>query len=188
MALMFGAWFLLAYVHAVEKRSWWWLGLASVAGIGCGLVKVTTLFFFLMPGFLWTLWWFREDWCQPAPLRARAVVRRVIWCALAVALPSLASGLVGPLYRFDQGAFRRGKFSDFPPADRLQLWDGGQVFPRYLAPALGRAAPESHLDSGSGHLWGARAVFCPALVDDDRAPFESVRAGADDFPHPLRMA
>ncbi len=89
MALMFGAWFLLGYVRAVEKRNWWWLLVAAVAGTGCGLVKVTTLLFFLMPAFLWTLWWFWVDWRQPA--RARAVGVRVLWCALAVAIPFGAS-------------------------------------------------------------------------------------------------
>ena len=91
MALMFGAWFLLGYVRAVEQRQVSWLLLASVAGAGCGLVKVTTLLFFLMPAFAWTLWWFREDWAQVPGNRARAIGQRVFWCALAVAIPFAAS-------------------------------------------------------------------------------------------------
>ncbi len=91
MALMFGSWFMLGYVRTVEKRNGWWLALASAAGAGCGLVKVTTFLFFLAPAFLWTLWWFREDWRQPVPLRMQALVKRGNWCALTVAIPFLAS-------------------------------------------------------------------------------------------------
>lgn len=91
MALMFGAWFLFAYVSAVEKRHWGWLLVAVAAGVGCGLVKVTTYLFFLMPAFLWTLHWFWQDWRQPAELRVRSLLTRVGWCALAVAAPFVAS-------------------------------------------------------------------------------------------------
>jgi len=91
MALMFGAWFLLGYVRTVEERSPGWLVAAALAGAGCGLVKVTTLLFFLMPAFIWTLWWFWNDWRQPADVRARILVRRVGWCALAVAVPCVAA-------------------------------------------------------------------------------------------------
>ena len=91
MALMFGAWFLLAYVRAVEGRAVSWLLLAAAAGAGCGLVKVTTLLFFLMPAFLWTLWWFWQDWQSGPGARGSALVRRVLWCALAVAVPVAAS-------------------------------------------------------------------------------------------------
>ena len=91
MAVMFGAWFMLAYVRAVEQRRVGWLLLAVVAGVGCGLVKVTTFLFFLMPAFVWTLGWFRQDWQQSAEVRFRALRQRVRWCALAVALPFAAS-------------------------------------------------------------------------------------------------
>ncbi len=89
MALMFGAWFLQGYVQAVEKRNWMWLAVAGLAGTGCGLVKVTTFLFFLLPAFLWTLWWFWTDWHQPA--RVRALGGRFLWCSLAVAGPFAAS-------------------------------------------------------------------------------------------------
>lgn len=91
MALMSGAWFLVGYVEAVEKRSVPWLLLAAASGAACGLVKVTTLLFFLMPGFLWTLWWFWSDWHQPKDTRIRILLQRVWWCALAVAIPCVLS-------------------------------------------------------------------------------------------------
>ena len=86
MSLMFGAWFLLAYVRTVEGRSWPWLVIVTIAGTGCGLVKVTSFIYFLMPAFLWTLWWFRQDWVRPGRERGRALVGRGLWCAAAVAV------------------------------------------------------------------------------------------------------
>lgn len=56
MALMFSLWFLYAYVAAVERRSWIWLAIASLAGTGAGLVKITTLVVYLMPAGIWSLW------------------------------------------------------------------------------------------------------------------------------------
>ncbi|MDI1320735.1 MAG: glycosyltransferase family 39 protein, partial [bacterium] len=49
MALMFSAWFLLAFLRAVEARSRRWLVLANLCGLGAGLVKVTTFMLFLLP-------------------------------------------------------------------------------------------------------------------------------------------
>ncbi len=115
MALMFGAWFLLAYVRAVERRRVGWLVLAGIAGTGCGLVKVTTLFFFLAPAFFWTLWWLGQDLRQPAPLGK--IARRAAWCALAVVLPFAVLHLVGALFGRDQGSFRGRPVSDLRPAD-----------------------------------------------------------------------
>ncbi len=91
MALMFGAWFLLSYGRAVEKWNGWWLTLAAVAGAGCGLVKVTTLLFFLMPALAWTLGWLWHDWRQPSAARWSALGRRVLWCSMAVVVPFTAS-------------------------------------------------------------------------------------------------
>jgi hypothetical protein len=53
MALMFSLWFLHAFVTAVERRSWGWLVVANVAGVGAGLVKVTTFMLYLMPAGIW---------------------------------------------------------------------------------------------------------------------------------------
>ncbi len=89
MALMFGVWFLLGYVNAAEKRSLVWLGIGALAGAGCGLVKVTTCLFFLLPAFVWTLWWFARDWREGKDWRHYA--RRAGWCLATVALPVAAS-------------------------------------------------------------------------------------------------
>lgn len=92
MALMFGAWFLAAYVNVTEGRHRrWWVPVAQVAGIGCGLVKVTTLMFFLMPALGWTLWWLWRDMCMSSG-RWRELAVRSFWC-LAAALPACVAAL-----------------------------------------------------------------------------------------------
>ena len=88
MAWMFGTWFLLGYVYAVEKRRPVWLALAAFAGAGAGLVKVTTLLFFLIPAFTWTLVWFWQDFRRSVGRdRFRLLVTRTVWCGLAVVVP-----------------------------------------------------------------------------------------------------
>ncbi len=91
MAWMFGVWFLLAYVNAVERRSIGWLLAAAAAGTGAGLVKVTTFLFILMPAFVWTMYWF---W-QVRPGRPEggwaAWARLAGWSLAAVAAGCMAS-------------------------------------------------------------------------------------------------
>lgn len=85
MALMFAVWFWLAYLMAVERRSGWWLAAAMIAGVGAGLVKVTTYLLFLIPPALWSvgrLW--RER-------KGRQWGRELAWMAGAVAVPVAAS-------------------------------------------------------------------------------------------------
>ncbi len=92
MAWMFGAWFLAGYVFAVERRSAGFWALAAAGGMGAGLVKVTTLMFFLMPALAWTCWWFWDDFtAEPASGRAGRLLRRAAWCAACAALPGAAA-------------------------------------------------------------------------------------------------
>lgn len=89
MAAMFSAWFLLAYVRAVEERSpGWWLA-ASLTGVAAGLVKVTTLLLFLMPAFVWTLVWLWQD--LGGTSRWRRLATRIWWSGTAVLLPCAAA-------------------------------------------------------------------------------------------------
>ncbi|HUJ42436.1 MAG TPA: hypothetical protein VLW52_02400 [Opitutaceae bacterium] len=93
MALMFSLWFLQAFVAAVERRSWQWLVLANIAGMGAGLVKVTTFMLYLMPAGVWGLWWLVGAW----PRHGRtvgswtAVIRTAGWVAAATAAPFAAT-------------------------------------------------------------------------------------------------
>ncbi len=96
MALLFALWFLQAFVAAVEKRSPAWLVAANVAGVGAGLVKVTTFMVYLVPAAAWALWWLgREVRAQTATGGAdRAwggVGRLVGWVAAATAVPFAAT-------------------------------------------------------------------------------------------------
>ena len=49
MALMFSVWFLQGFIAAVTQRSPFWLLVVNVAGLGAGLVKVTTFMLYLLP-------------------------------------------------------------------------------------------------------------------------------------------
>ena len=91
LALMFAVWFLAGYLEAIERRSPGWLVLASVAGIGAGLVKVTTFLFILMPALVWTLGWL---WQQRPGTKGGgwpALTSRAAWALGTVALPCLAT-------------------------------------------------------------------------------------------------
>ena len=81
MALIFSLWFLAAFLNAVERRSVPWLLLANLAGIGAGLVKVTTFLLYLLPAAAWCL---AGLWRQRTPA---VILRALGWSAAATALP-----------------------------------------------------------------------------------------------------
>jgi hypothetical protein len=93
MALMFSWWFLQAFVAAVERRSWSWLIAANLAGVGAGLVKVTTFMLYLMPAGVWALWWLWRARPQKDPATGGwpALVRTAGWIAAATVVPFAAS-------------------------------------------------------------------------------------------------
>lgn len=89
MALMFSAWWLLAFVRTMDERRWPWLVLATVAGSGAALVKSATFAVWLPPAVVYGAW---QLWCD---LRARtgwrAPLRTTAWglATVAVALGAL---------------------------------------------------------------------------------------------------
>jgi hypothetical protein len=93
MALMFSLWFLHAFVAAVERRSWIWLVAANVAGLGAGLVKVTTFVLYLMPAGVWAVWWLWRARPQKDDATGgwRTAVRTAGWIAAATVVPIAAS-------------------------------------------------------------------------------------------------
>lgn len=117
MALLLALWFLAAFVQALRGGAVGWLVLAQVAGVGAGLVKVTTFAVVLGAVALWTvaLWW-REG--RPSPWRrlARAAGLVAFPCAASVwwvqhadavkALnPAAQFTLSGSLHDFNFGAW-----------------------------------------------------------------------------------
>ena len=92
MALMFSLWFLYAYLTAVERRSWIWLVVANGAGVGAGLVKVTTFMLYLIPAGVWSLaWLWRDRPARPGNQGWGKAVRTAGWIAAATALPFAAT-------------------------------------------------------------------------------------------------
>lgn len=84
MALMFALWFWVAFERAVAGRSRAWLAVAAIAGIGAGLVKVTTFLLYLLPAGIWAL-----HRLATAPGRARGAELR--WMAATTAGPGLVA-------------------------------------------------------------------------------------------------
>jgi hypothetical protein len=90
MALMFSWWFLCSFVTAVERRSLVWLAVAIGAGVGAGLVKVTTFMIYLIPSGGWTVYWLWRD--RPwAGGEWRSLARTVGWVAAATLVPFAAT-------------------------------------------------------------------------------------------------
>jgi len=59
MALMFSAWWLLAFVRAMDNRCWRWLALAVVTGTAAAVIKSAVWAAWLVPGAAygaWLLW------------------------------------------------------------------------------------------------------------------------------------
>ncbi len=90
MALMFGVWYLAALHESVARRSVAWLVVAALAGIGAGLVKVTTFIVCLVPAFGWCVWWLWT--ARPgAGAPAGAFARTLGWLVAVHALPFAAT-------------------------------------------------------------------------------------------------
>ena len=81
MALMFSLWFWVAFERAIKLQDRRWLLLANLAGLGAGLVKVTTFFVYMLPAACRALHWL---WQLRHEKRWRS---DVVWMTAAVALP-----------------------------------------------------------------------------------------------------
>ena len=86
MALMFGLWYLAALVKTMERRNWSWLVLVNIAGIGAGLVKVTTFLVFLMPAFACSLGWLWKSLPRREKAGCSAFSRTLLWLVSSHAL------------------------------------------------------------------------------------------------------
>lgn len=90
MALMFGAWYLVALIRTIEQRSFWWLSACILTGTGASLVKVTTFILFLIPAFCWSLLWLWRARPSENP-GWRRLLQTLGWLASAHALPFFAA-------------------------------------------------------------------------------------------------
>lgn len=94
MALLFSLWFLQGFVAGITQRSWFWVGLANVAGVGAGLVKVTTFMLYLAPaGICAAVWLWRAGAFSTStpPAHRRNFWAELGWILSCVALPFLAT-------------------------------------------------------------------------------------------------
>ncbi len=71
MALMFSIWFLAAYLRWMKGGGWGWLVVANAAGVGAGLVKVTTFMLWLVPAAVFTAVWLWHDRTDGSRFRQR---------------------------------------------------------------------------------------------------------------------
>ena len=91
MALLLALAFLWSYLLAVERRHGGWLFFASLAGIGAGLVKVTTFLYILMPAFCWIVRWLWQ--ARPGTREGgwRTLASLAAWALTGVTLPCLVA-------------------------------------------------------------------------------------------------
>ncbi len=125
MALMLSAWFLVAFLRAVEQRSAGWLVAANVLGAGAGLVKVTTFMLFLLPA---------GGVAAHALWRARARPGGTLgWITAAVAAPFAAT-----LWwlRFADATKRLNPSAQFLLSDSLTGFNFGTAATRFSAETL----------------------------------------------------
>ncbi len=89
-ALCLGAWFLLAYVRAVDRGHRGWLAAALLLGTGAGLAKVTTYAVFLVVAAAYTLW--RMAAAGPTTATRWAAARALLVRGLVATVPSVLVG------------------------------------------------------------------------------------------------
>ena len=133
MALMFSAWFLVAFIRLGETHKWRWLVLANIAGWGAGLVKVTTFMLFLIPAGLIALIWL---W-RARPTRENGgwaeFIRVVVRIAGATTLPFVATVW---WIKFADGIKRVNPSARFLQSDNLAGFNFGTMQNRFSADTL----------------------------------------------------
>ena len=84
MALMFAAWFLLAFVRTLRTRRLPWLLLCTLTGTGAGVLKSTTFFVWLLPAAIFGVWSLWRAWRDGGLQTALATIA---WGVGSVAVP-----------------------------------------------------------------------------------------------------
>lgn len=86
MALMFSAWWLVAFVRTMDDRRWGWLLLTAIAGTAAALIKSAVLAVWLLPGAGYGLWLLWQDLRAGRGWRALAATAAWGLATVAVAL------------------------------------------------------------------------------------------------------
>ena len=86
MALMFSAWFAAAFFAGLKRESRGWMVTAALAGIGAGLVKVTTFMLFLAPVGVGLIWYWQSS-RRRSDLERASAWRRLLLAGRILTLP-----------------------------------------------------------------------------------------------------
>lgn len=129
-ALCLGAWFLLAYVRALDRGHRGWLAAAILLGIAAGLAKVTTYMVILAVAAAYTVARVAAGWRQPAP--RWSTVRSLLVRGLAVTIPSVLAGTAW--VRYSDAVKRSNPLSEFLVSGELHEFTFGTLAQR-LSPA-----------------------------------------------------
>jgi len=128
MAMMFSAWFLTAFVRAMQQRSWAWWGVATLVGTLGILVKILVFVVWLFPAALFGAWIVWQE--LRAKVGARALLKTVGFGVGAVVLPYVAitwwighTDAIKAVHRsawiFTSTALTQGNFGTFSLESRL---------------------------------------------------------------------
>lgn len=122
MALMFGLWYAVALFCGSEGHRGGWLVVINLAGLGAGLVKVTTFLVFLAPASLWSLVLLGRSWPRADRPGWGPFLRTFGWLAAAHAAPFAAT-----LWwiRFADAVKTLNPTGFYLRSDQLRFWNFG---------------------------------------------------------------
>ncbi|MBS0662190.1 MAG: hypothetical protein JSR48_02925 [Verrucomicrobia bacterium] len=125
-ALCLSAWFLLAYVRALDRGHGGWLAAAIGFGTAAGLAKVTTYMVILVVAATYTMWRLAGAWRQPAGRWTS--LGRLAWRGLAATIPSVVIGTAW--VRYSDAIKLSNPLSEFLASGPLQEFTFGTVAQR----------------------------------------------------------
>lgn len=167
MALLFSLWFLAAFGRALQERNVWWGVAANLAGIGAGLVKVTTFAVVLLPAAVWALALVIRQCRRQPEARAR-------WCAVlgicgrAVGLVAVPVAASVAWVRFADAVKARNPAAQFAVSVNLRDFNLGTWAER-IDPALWLGQGANILHGVAGPVVLASGVIALLLACGRRA-------------------
>ena len=133
MALMFSLWYAVGLTRGAANRFGWWLLVVNLAGIGAGLVKVTTFLVFIALALVWSLVLLWRAWPRAGQPGWARFWRMVGWLAAAHAVPFAVT-----LWwlRFADAVKSLNATGSYLRSDQLRSWNFG--YGKHLDPATWR--------------------------------------------------